>query len=107
MFYLLIPKSAPIILLLGILAPLLWLGSSVRYLRPFGASGLTLTIGGVGDLSADQRELVAGQAQDAYRSVLSFIVAAVGALFTAVAAHRACMKGPARHAARLFSLATS
>ena len=44
MFYLLMPKSAPIILLLGMLAPLLWLGSAVRYLRPFRASGLSLML---------------------------------------------------------------
>ena len=86
MFYLLMPKSAPIILLLGMLAPLLWLGSAVRYLRPFRASGLSLMLA----ISAIYLLINASwslAAQDAYRSVVTFIIAAA-ALFTAVAAHR-------------------
>ncbi len=86
-FYLLMPKSAPIILLLGLLAPLLWLGSAVRYLRPFRASGLSLMLA----IAAIYLLINASwslAAHDAYRSVLSFIVAAA-ALFTAVSAHRA------------------
>jgi len=86
-FYLLMPKSAPIILLLGLLAPLLWLGSAVRYLRPFRASGLSLMLA----IAAIYLLINASwslAAHDAYRSVLSFIAAAA-ALFTAVSAHRA------------------
>lgn len=85
--YLLTPKIAPAILALSIVAPLLWLGSETRHLRPFHASGLAIVL----CMSALYLLINAGWSlarSDAYRSVLTFIMAA-SALFIVVAAHRA------------------
>ena len=43
--YLLTPKIAPAILALTVVAPLLWLGTETRHLRPFHASGLAIVLG--------------------------------------------------------------
>lgn len=87
MFYLLTPKIAPAIVALSLVAPLLWLGPETRHLRPFHASSLAIALG----VTALYLLLNASWSlakPDAYRSVLTFIMA-VAVLFIVVAAHRA------------------
>ena len=87
MFYLLTPKIGPAIVALSVVAPLLWIGSDARHLRPFHASSLAIVLGA----SAFYLLLNSSWSlakPDAYRSVLTFIMA-VTALFIVVAAHRA------------------
>ena len=87
MFYLLTPKIGPVIVALSVVAPLLWLGSETRHLRPFHASSLAIVLG----MSALYLLINSSWSlarPDAYRSVLTFIMA-VAVLFIVVAAHRA------------------
>lgn len=86
MFYVLTPKIGPAIVALSVVAPLLWLGSETRHLRPFHASSLAIVLG----MSALYLLINSSWSlakPDAYRSVLTFIMA-VGVLFIVVAAHR-------------------
>lgn len=86
MFYLLTPKIAPVIVALSLVAPLLWLGSETRHLRPFHASSLAIVLG-VSALYLLVNSSWSLARPDAYRSVLTFAMA-VGVLFIVVAAHR-------------------
>ena len=86
-FYLLTPKIGPAIVALSVVAPLLWLGPEARHLRPFHASSLAIALG-VSALYLLINCSWSLAKPDAYRSVLTFIMA-VTALFIVVAAHRA------------------
>jgi O-antigen ligase len=92
--YLFAPKVAPIALVLSLVAPLLWLGSGVRDLRPFQLTHLTIALG-VSALYLLVNASWSLAALDAYRSVLTFGLA-IAVPLVVIAAHRALHETPLR-----------
>jgi O-antigen ligase len=85
--YLFAPKVAPVALVLSLVAPLLWLGTGVRDLRPFQLTHLTIALG-VSALYLLVNASWSLAALDAYRSVLTYALA-VAVPLVVIAAHRA------------------